>query len=428
MFFRIALVSSALGVLFTAHAANAAAIYVSQSGSGDGSSCTNARSVSWLNTSSNWGSGSTQVSPGSTVYLCGTINTGISFLGSGSSGNVITMDGSSATISATFTVRDRSYWRIQNMKWAPNFKSQLLLVFGGSNGVFTKNTADGVSGDPAVYLAQGSTLPNNITVSYNSIRTTSDDLGNTQMDIIKTEGSTNVVIEGNYLEMRAGGAGGNAHDDVIQTYESGSSSSKGNPRDWTIRYNQIVMNSDASADRSWMMLENLGGTINVYGNLFLGLKGASGANGIASNSNESTIVFNFYNNTIVSKPGATNNIFNLQTPGTANLRNNIVYTAGQTLFASNMKTVRDHNLWFGSTPSCSGLTGELCGVNPNFKDYTNNDFSLTQALAGVALGAGFNLDILGKTRGADGVWDMGAYEFGGAATVLQAPTNLRIVQ
>ncbi len=42
--------------------------------------------------------------------------------------------------------------------------------------------------------------------------------------------------------------------------------------------------------------------------------------------------------------------------------------------------------------------------------YTYN-LHLTGALAGVSLASPYNMDMDGKTRGADGTWDRGAYEF-----------------
>src|SRR3989338_2937505 len=66
-------------------------IYLSQSaaGSGDGSSCANARAVSFFNASGNWGTGATQIVPGTVVHLCGTITTDLTFQGSGASGSQI---------------------------------------------------------------------------------------------------------------------------------------------------------------------------------------------------------------------------------------------------------------------------------------------------------------------------------------------------
>src|SRR4029077_6509705 len=61
--------------LSSALPAGAKDIYVAavQASSGTGSACSTARPVSWLASSSSWGSGATQVGPGTTVHLCGTI-------------------------------------------------------------------------------------------------------------------------------------------------------------------------------------------------------------------------------------------------------------------------------------------------------------------------------------------------------------------
>ncbi len=55
--------------------ASAADIYLADSARGtvDGSSCANARAWTYFNSAGNWGSGSTQIGPGTTVHLCGTI-------------------------------------------------------------------------------------------------------------------------------------------------------------------------------------------------------------------------------------------------------------------------------------------------------------------------------------------------------------------
>jgi hypothetical protein len=66
--------------------------YVAQSsaGSANGASCSNAYSVTTFNTAGNWGSGSTQIGPGTVVHFCGTITSPLTIQGSGTSGNVIT--------------------------------------------------------------------------------------------------------------------------------------------------------------------------------------------------------------------------------------------------------------------------------------------------------------------------------------------------
>jgi hypothetical protein len=89
-----------LAVVFCGSARAAGDVYVSQSGggSGDGSSCANAKPASFFNSGSNWGG---TIAAGSTVHLCGTITTALTAQGSGASGNPITIQWESgASISA----------------------------------------------------------------------------------------------------------------------------------------------------------------------------------------------------------------------------------------------------------------------------------------------------------------------------------------
>jgi hypothetical protein len=73
--------------------ASATTVYIAQTavGSANGSSCTNAYAVTFFNTSSNWGLGGSQIGPGTTVNLCGTLTTELTAHGSGSSGSPITI-------------------------------------------------------------------------------------------------------------------------------------------------------------------------------------------------------------------------------------------------------------------------------------------------------------------------------------------------
>ena len=73
-------------------------VYIAQTaqGSNNGTSCANAYAVTFFNTAGNWGSGTGQIGPGTTVHLCGTISvanggSGLTFQGSGLSGQPITL-------------------------------------------------------------------------------------------------------------------------------------------------------------------------------------------------------------------------------------------------------------------------------------------------------------------------------------------------
>jgi hypothetical protein len=115
--------------------AHANDIYISQNSAGanSGASCSNAHSVAWLNTSSNWGTGSAQVGAGDTVHLCGVISSPIKFYGSGTS---------SAPIKLLF----ESGASMQQPEWvtaAITFNgNSWIVVDGGANGVI-KNTNAG---------------------------------------------------------------------------------------------------------------------------------------------------------------------------------------------------------------------------------------------------------------------------------------------
>jgi hypothetical protein len=222
-------------------------------------------------------------------------------------------------------------------------------------------------------------------------------------------------------------SGNTNHDDCIQTWQKGGTSG-GPPYNWTIANNEFVMNTTATQNKSWHMLEQLGtGYVNIYGNLYVGLQGASGANGIAADNNNSGATFHIYGNTIVEKAGGPNNLFNISGSGSYYLSDNIIYStdAGNALTGGETFTSRDHNLWYGAgIPSCSGFTGDICGSNPLFTNYSGNDFS--QQATSPAIGAGANLGssynqyplpettwpnpTLG-TRPATGAWDAGAYQY-----------------
>jgi len=79
-------------ILMTLVASPAAAtdIYVAQSATGasNGADCADAYPVTWFNTAANWG---TQIGPGVTVHLCGTITTSLTAQGNGAAGSPVTI-------------------------------------------------------------------------------------------------------------------------------------------------------------------------------------------------------------------------------------------------------------------------------------------------------------------------------------------------
>ena len=146
-FFRIAglmLVLAAILLSPSVSSASVANVYVAQNGAGsaNGADCADALPLTWVNNSSNWGSGANQVGPGSTVHLCGTFTgaaggQAIVINGSGASGNPITIKFETG---AVFTA---PYWSIFGAI-STNGKSW-IVVDGGTNGI-VQNTDNGSAG------------------------------------------------------------------------------------------------------------------------------------------------------------------------------------------------------------------------------------------------------------------------------------------
>jgi chitodextrinase len=178
-----------------AGSSSAASIYVAQStaGTGDGSSCANAKPASFFNTASNWGTGK-PIAPGTTVGLCGTITSTLSFQGSGTSGHPITVQFQpGAKISRPtcdcFDASNQSY----------------IVIDGGSNGVI-EATNDGVNlglqqATRAIDLANCQTCTvENLTISNIFVMTpsSSDPIDHTQSNAIYADGA-NLSVHDNVI-------------------------------------------------------------------------------------------------------------------------------------------------------------------------------------------------------------------------------------
>jgi hypothetical protein len=89
---RKSLLPVAFLTLFTSLAFSSAPdIYITSDGSAQGACTSDPHPASFFNSSSNWGSGSSQIGSGTTVHLCGTISTALNAQGNGSSGNPVTI-------------------------------------------------------------------------------------------------------------------------------------------------------------------------------------------------------------------------------------------------------------------------------------------------------------------------------------------------
>ncbi len=144
LFKKAVLTMACLSLFAIGARASATAVYIAQNATGaaNGADCADAKPVSFFNTPGNWGSGTTQIGPGTTVHLCGTIagaanSTPLTFQGSGGSGNVVTLFfESGASVTAP-------YFAYAGGAIYLNGQSH-ILINGGTNGSIAA-TANGTS-------------------------------------------------------------------------------------------------------------------------------------------------------------------------------------------------------------------------------------------------------------------------------------------
>jgi hypothetical protein len=117
-------------------------IYISQDGTGIGTSCVASLPVSWLNDGNNWGTGENQIGPGDTVHLCGVISENITVQGSGIQDNPITiLFEDDAKISAPCFERFEGGSSVHGGAILVKYQDY-ITIDGGTNGVI-ENTDTG---------------------------------------------------------------------------------------------------------------------------------------------------------------------------------------------------------------------------------------------------------------------------------------------
>jgi hypothetical protein len=413
-------------------------ICVSQAGAGaqDGTSAANARPFSFVTNGANWGTGSTQIAPGDTVALNGTITTSLTLPGSGSSAGMVTIDGTNATMGSAvqFTCSGRNWVTIKNWTYP-----------SGSTAGATITTCDHITidglvvpnGTGGVFWGVNTT---NMVLRNSYLQQTTVDQGS-QFDIIDSEGTNGLLIEGNYFALRSRGTCASCHDDAFQTFCHGNSCIAGQtPQNITIRYNRWEMDTTVANNKSLLQFEGIGGTNAIYGNIFYGIQGADAGNGMLTQTGQAGVGWTIINNTTYVANGLENTwrlcIGNCGTSGGSGslaFRNNITSSPAGTVYCNSPTTgcgsgtwspfSRTNNNWTGgNAPSC--LATELCS-SPLFTNQAAGVLTLTASSPGKGTGTviantggqTFNVGLAPaatwpnptlQTRNAT-TWDMGAY-------------------
>ncbi|MCX6746941.1 MAG: hypothetical protein NTU63_02280, partial [Candidatus Pacearchaeota archaeon] len=136
---------------------------------------------------------------------------------------------------------------------------------------------------------------------------------------------------------------------------------------------------------------------------------------ISGSGGQSVFNTSIYGNTIINHRGWI--LYQTSGPaGSGNtVQNNLFYNSSGIIDVSGGNTI---NAGYNSYFSCYNVNLSQPGVqnssgNP-FVNMGNGDFRLVSSTSpGIMLGAPYNIDYGGNIRGADGVWDRGAYEFTG---------------
>lgn len=188
--------------------ASIANVYIAQNEAGDGSgdSCANAEALTFFSTAGNWGAGAGQIGAGTTVHVCGNIagsagGTAFNFLGSGSSGNPITL-----IFETGASLTNANYWG-SNTAGAIYIASRSWITVNCANGVVSNSGNGSGLANQAIsngIYVQGSTniTIQNCTVSdiYQHTSSTDTDSDAQSSAGINIQFSSDITIDGNSVD------------------------------------------------------------------------------------------------------------------------------------------------------------------------------------------------------------------------------------
>lgn len=153
----------------------------------------------------------------------------------------------------------------------------------------------------------------------------------------------------------------------------------------------------------------------------------------------------FYNNTTGGRNaviviGGTNNGWEGDGANGTKCYNNtfagLADKAGSLVILNGASTEAKNNLSYdaGSGYTASTTSNNVASTSNPFVGFSTQDYRIVSTTggtyprnAGANLGSPYNTDPLGVTRGADGTWDVGAYEYDAGGSAPNAPTNLRLI-
>ena len=173
-------------------------IAAKQAGTGSGTGCSTAKPSTWFNTGTSWGTGATQIGPGTIVHLCGAFT--------GTAGQQLLLVRGNGTSTSPITIK----FETNAVLTAPYWSSQgaisvvgrsYVVIDGGTNGLI-KNTANGTgrgyAQDTRAIYAPSCTgcVIKNLTIADLYVRTSISDLAvkQTAVNCVYWLNSHNITI------------------------------------------------------------------------------------------------------------------------------------------------------------------------------------------------------------------------------------------
>lgn len=420
--------------------AKAKDIYVAQTAAGaaNGADCADAYAYTFFNSSANWGTGSSQIGPGTTVHLCGTISSELQFQGGGNSSAVVTLhfesgaELSAAVFSpAAIDLGGYSY----------------ILVDGGVPCGPGTSCSSGMSGTGIIQnTANGTSLANQL--ASNGI-STGGGTGDTCGQNIEIR---NLIIENIYVRTstsdESAGAGGTSgvagfpcgsnfliHDSTMSFAHSGIDMAAANgASNWQF-YNNVTRHN------TWGIVASIGGSgivltnLDIYGNdvdngsdwndpddtfhfdgIFVYGNGSTGyINGAniynnylhgnwGQNGSSSAATAQMYINQNLENFNIFNNVFDLSASGAGNSNGAIAIGYGD----SNFLIANNTCIGAGGTVTYSSCIGDAGGgdtgivVENNIEEHIISGVNLSHAATAATVNYNVNYDITGE--GENGAW------------------------
>ncbi len=243
-------------------------------------------------------------------------------------------------------------------------------------------------------------LQANLTVQYSNLHGA--------CTILWAAHSSNLIIEHTRFADSADSTPGNpnCHPNVIAEQDSTNA---------TFRYNEvtnwqvegIMACPNGGCNSSWA----------IYGNVWHDPMGGSYPRVLESQSN-SNGPYLVYNNDFINISFATMNTANGGSFAAGSIGRNNIYWNSPT--GSMLQS--DYDLCNTACDEANGQTYTDTGL---FAGYSGHNYQLARATdAGQTLPAPYNIDYNGVTRGLDGGWDRGAYEFSSGGKQPNPPTSL----